>query len=134
MIIEVFSMETKNKHVAIAYDEHGKCILVCKCKTISEQELNKLLNEEEQNKKQAKLKEYHLGQTIQRHDFNFQHLYARDYILAKALYDRFVDRGYIDENKEFDKAFYELIFEDKEISEELVPNEFKTILSKVGNL
>ena len=35
-------------------------------------------------------------------DKKLTHLYGNELLLAKALYDRFVDRGYLDENKEFD--------------------------------
>ena len=42
-----------------------------------------------------------------------------------------MDRGYIDENKEFDKAYYDFIMEGKELDESCYPVEFKTILEKV---
>ena len=59
-------------------------------------------------------------------------LFNNNVYLAKALYDNFVERGYIDEDKEFDDAFYSFMFENQPLDVNKAPEEFKNILRKVN--
>lgn len=100
-------------------------------KNVERKEYNRLLNlqEKSENAKEERwLEQYGVNKDI---DKKLTHLYGNELLLAKALYDRFVDRGYLDENKEFDKAFFDYVFEGKELVEEDYPEDFKKILAKV---
>lgn len=100
-------------------------------KNVERKEYNRLLNlqEKSENAKEERwLEQYGVNKDI---DKKLTHLYGNELLLAKALYDRFVDRGYLDENKEFDKAFFDYVFEGKELVEENYPEDFKKILAKV---
>ena len=50
-------MEIKNKHVAVALDNNGKCEFVAKVKVINDKELNRLINEKEQKKSYENLQQ-----------------------------------------------------------------------------
>ena len=123
----------KDKQVAVVYGENG-CELLAEIKVVSQQEHHKLANEYEKNKSKKQKKENDIDNHLAIHDKDIGHLYNKDFILAKAIYDRGVDRGYIDENKEFDKAYYDFILEEKPIDSKLFPNEFKKILERVEKL
>ena len=55
-----------------------------------------------------------------------------DYFLAKSIYDNFVDRGLIEDDDQFQKEWFDYIFNGEEIKHE--PQEFKDILGKVVKL
>ena len=57
-------------------------------------------------------------------------LLNRDFLLAKSIYDNFVDRGLIEDDLDFQKAFYDFIFEDKQIK--TFPIDFQFIFMKVS--
>ena len=122
----------KEDYLLVAISNNEDKVFVVK--NIAKSEYKKLLNKQDKCEKEQESKELAIDEKLKRHNNNIQHLYNRDFILAKALYDRFVDRGLIDENKEFDQAFYEYILEDKDIDLKLIPIEFNEILDKVGNL
>lgn len=56
----------RDKHVAIAFDENGKCYLVSKVKVIDELTLNKLKNEEHERKAKEQAKEQELKEEIKK--------------------------------------------------------------------
>ena len=127
-------MELKNKHIAIAYDNKGKVIHVCKCKTVSERELNELLNQEQQQRDSIEKEKYVNNEKLKANANSIDKLFRRDLLIAKALYDKFVDRGLIEDDKEFDQKFYEYIFNGKLVKREDYPEEYKTILKRLGEL
>ncbi len=55
-------------------------------------------------------------------------------LFAKAIYDNFVDRGLIENDDDFQQAYYDFIFSDMELDFEQAPTEFKAILNKVVEL
>lgn len=55
-------------------------------------------------------------------------------LFAKSIYDNFVDRGMIENDDDFQQAYYDFIFSDMELDFEQAPAEFKTILNKVVEL
>ena len=123
----------KDKQVAVVYGENG-CELLAEIKVVSQQESHKLANEYEKNKSK-KLKEEQVHKEKTKHlEESVRHLLCRDLLIAKAQYDKFVDRGLLDENKEFDKKFYDFIFENKPLQPSEYPEDFKKILEKVVNL
>ena len=123
----------RDKQVAVVYGEDG-CELLAEIKVVTQLESHKLTNEYEKNKSKKLKKESELESHLNQHDKELGHLFQHELLLAKALYDKFVDRGLIDENKEFDKKFYDFIFEDKQLSQNDYPEDFKKILEKVGTL
>lgn len=121
----------KDKHVAVVYDNENKCCLVAKVKLMSELEYKNALNEVERHKQEEE-KRLHKLEIMELDNFkDICALKSHDIYLAKAIYDKFVDRGYFDDDKEFEKAFYDFMFEDKELNESLFPSEFLKILNKV---
>ena len=123
----------KDKQVAVVYDEDG-CKLLADVKVVSQQEHHKLANEYEKNKSKKLKEEQEHKKKTESLEENVRHLLCRDLLIAKAQYDKFVDRGLLDQNKEFDKKFYDFIFENKALSPKEYPEDFKKILEKVVNL
>ena len=58
-------------------------------------------------------------------------LNERDIFIAKSIYDNYVERGYIDEDEEFDKKFYNYVFNNCAFKEEDLNEDFVKILNKV---
>ena len=130
--------ELKNKHIAIICDEDGNCISLAKAKVVSQQEYNKYANEcEKYNNKKAE-KENYFKSLVEKNSRGIKELSEklskRDFLLAKSIYDNFVDRGLLNDNDKFQKDFYDFIFNGCELKVENTPNDFQAILRKVGNL
>lgn len=117
----------KDKLVAVIV-ENGKCQLLCDVKAIEKQEYNKLLNESESHK--AKL-EYDKENDKAKVDLLMKRVATHELFLAKAIYDNFVDKGLLERNEQFDKDFYDFIFENKEFSFKNSPKEYGDILGKL---
>jgi hypothetical protein len=69
-----------------------------------------------------------------RTEANLNHCNRLQKILAKSIYDNFVDRGLIENDDDFQQAYYDFIFSDMELDFEQAPAEFKAILNKVESL
>ena len=127
-------MNDKKILVNVLYDKNKHCERVSKVLYVSEKEYNALKNEQEkylneQEKKELNDKEWKMSVAN-----NINKLTRRDFLLAKSLYDNFVDLGYINDNAQFQQDFYDFIFNDKDLDIEKAPNDFQIILRKVGNL
>ena len=55
----------------------------------------------------------------------------RDLLLAKSIYDNFVDRGLIENDDAFQQAWYDYFMNDIDLVIEQYPAEFSKILDKV---
>lgn len=127
-------MNDKKILVNVLYDKNKHCERVSKVLYVSEKEYNALKNEQEkylneQEKKELYDKEWKTSIVKHIHE-----LTRRDFLLAKSLYDNFVDLGYINDNAQFQQDFYDFIFNDKDLVVDSTPNDFQIILRKVGNL
>lgn len=113
----------------IAVSTNGKSIAIVK--NVSETEYKKLLNEEHKynanNEQIAKEKETKLYCSAN------EKANEKNFILAKCIYDNFVDRGLIEDSDSFQQEWYDYFFNDKELDLEHAPEEYKKILDKVGN-
>ena len=124
-------MEIKNKHVAVALDDGGKCEFLAKVKVINDREYNRLINEKEQKKAQREQEELELKNQVLDNQEKIRKLERRDLLLAKSIYDNFVDRGLIENDDAFQQAWYDYFINDIELNFELYPIEFSKILDKV---
>ena len=120
--------------VATFYDKENKCQRVAKVKYVEEKEYNRLLNEQEQYLNDQTNKEKHLNDYCNNVTKRLEKLESKDFLLAKSLYDNFVDRGLINDDDKFQKDFYDFIFNGCELDIRNTPNDFQIILRKVGNL
>ena len=100
-------------------------------KSVNEQEYKKLIND--QAKRLAKGEKLALEHNEQHEQLKKGLLKAQrnELLLAKSIYDNFVDRGLIENNDDFQQAWFDYYFNDKEISLDNVPQEYEKILSKV---
>lgn len=119
----------KKKLVAISKDE-TKVLIV---KNVNEQEYNKLLNKEHENDSKRELLEKGFLDELNGNTKTIQKLLTRDLILAKSVYDNFVDRGLIENDDNFQQLWYDFYFNGGELNLSQAPQEYKTILEKVGN-
>ena len=120
--------------VATFYDKENKCQRVAKVKYVEEKEYNRLFNEQEQYLNDQDNKEKHLNDYCNNATKRLEKLESKDLLLAKSLYDNFVDRGLINDDDKFQKDFYDFIFNSCELDIRNTPNDFQIILRKVGNL
>lgn len=128
----------KNSYLIATETEQGKVKQVIKVGSYTEKEYKGLLNDLEVYKvEQKKLKDLEEELNQQHLETTKQHskrLSTHDFLIAKSIYDNFVDRGLLEDSEDFQQAFYDFIFNDKEIEKSIIPFEFETILRKVGNL
>ena len=99
-------MENK-KLIGILYDDNGKCAKVIEIKNVCLNEYNKFV-EQEHECEQNKINEY--VALRKRIGLCFELVETQKLYLAKALFDSFVDRGFIDDDIDLQKQFYEHIF------------------------
>lgn len=130
-------MEIKNKHVAVALDDSGKCEFLAKVKVINDREYNRLINEKEQKKAQREKEELELKNKVLDNQEKINKLNCkvehRDLLLAKSIYDNFVDRGLIENDDDFQQAWYDYYFNGGELPTQDTPDEYRKILLKVAS-
>ena len=123
----------KDKQVAVVYGDNG-CELVAEIKMVTNQQLHTLENDFEKNKSKKAKKQKELLDTIDYHGKRVAHFEKNELLLAKSIYDNFVDRGLIDNDDQFQKDWYDYFLGDsKELNLSKAPNEYKKILEKVVN-
>ena len=117
-----------NKLIAISTNGSNSIALV---KSVNEQEYKKLINDQE--KRLAKGEKLALEHEQQHNniDKKLTHYASLQCVLAKSVYDNFVDRGLIENDDKFQKMWYDFYFNDKELDLNNVPEEYKKILVKV---
>ena len=124
-------METNKKLVAISYAQ-DKCKQVSIVKNVNDNEYAKLVNEQNKYDSDKELETKEIFKRLNCSETLIGKLFSKQVFVAKATYDRFVDRGYINENKDFDKAFYDYVFNGVALNLDNAPEEFKIIYAKVG--
>lgn len=126
-----WGINMKDLLVAIAYQGDKTCKEIYKVMNIDKQEFQRLVNEKNRNKdlelQQLAAREKTINDLKSKVD-------KREFILAKSIYDNFVDRGFIEDNPDFQQMFYAHIFNDAQYDITLVPQEFITILDYLGRL
>ena len=119
-------METRTKLVAVEFNPNGTCKKCLEIRNLTETEYKKLLNESLLSREHGLKKVEEQKQEISDIKVDVEN---NQVLLAKSIYDNFVDRGLIEEDSELQKSFYDYIFEDKLF--ETDNKDFLTILAKV---
>jgi hypothetical protein len=121
--------DLRTRFVAIELNDNGTCKKVLSCVNLTESEYQKLLNESLASKQHGLAKAQKQKKDIE----NICNDIANEYLLlAKSIYDNFVDRGLLEEDEELQKQFYDFIFN----GGDFVPTnpDFMKILNKIrGN-
>ena len=118
------------KHlVAIVYGSNNECISVAKVENISEEKLNKLFNESNKYKENLNKEKENFKEELK--NLLEKGLNAQNSLIAKAIYDKYVDRGLIEQNNDFDNAFYNFIFKGEELKIENAPADYLKILERL---
>lgn len=119
-------METRTKFVAIKYAGDGTCDLVLECKNLTEKEYNKLVNQANVNKDKKILEENDIKKIIK---YLVKQSDRHDYILAKALYDMNVERGFVTLDEKFEEDFRNYLYTGDFPQE--YPSEYELILNGI---
>ena len=117
-----------NKLIAISTNGSNSIALV---KSVNEQEYKKLINEQEKNLSKGEKKAREHEEQHNNIDKELEHFTTLQCVLAKSVYDNFVDRGLIENDDKFQKMWFDFYFNDKELDLNNVPEEYKKILVKV---
>lgn len=117
-----------NKLIAISTNGSNSIALV---KSVNEQEYKKLINDQEKHLAKGESKAREHEQQHERINESLEHLSKHDYILAKSIYDNFVDRGLIENDDQFQKMWFDFYFNGGDIIVDKSPKEYKDILKKV---
>ena len=59
------------------------------------------------------------------------HYASQQVVLAKSIYDTYVDRGLIEKDEDFEKMWFDFYFNEKELNLKKAPQEFNKILVRV---
>ena len=122
----------KGKLVSVSYNDKGECIALFDVKNLDQKEYAKHLNDyHKQEDADARHKKEHLEFAEHFEEHN-KKLTLHDICLAKSLYDNYVDRGYFDEDDDFQKDFADFLFRGSELHLEKAPSEFTKILERLG--
>ena len=114
--------------VAVAYTHDKSCKEIYKVINVDEQEFKKLVNQ----KNEYKDNELKLESEKQKAFIDLKRrVDSREYLIAKSLYDNYVDRGLFEDSLDFQQMFYNHIFHNAEFDLTLCPSEFLTILEFV---
>ena len=117
-----------NKLIAISTNGSNSIALV---KSVNEQEYKKLINDQEKNLAKGEKKAREHEEQHNTIDKKLTHYASLQCVLAKSIYDNFVDRGLIENDDQFQKMWFDFYFNDKELDLNNVPEEYKKILVKV---
>lgn len=118
----------KDLLVAVSYNEEKTCKEIYKVLNVDEQTFKKLVNEKNAYKVE---KEKALNNQATRFNNLNKKVAKHDLLLAKSIYDNFVDRGLLEDNDEFQKLFFDVIFNKADFDLEKAPQEYLTILEYV---
>ena len=121
-------MQEKKKLVAISLKQ-DQVFLV---KNVGENEYKSLLNNQHKYDSEQERKDNEINKKFERQDARLFLLERKSLFLAKAIYDNFVEKGLVDDNDDFQQEWYDYFFNDKPLSIDDCPIEFKKILDKVG--
>lgn len=120
--------------VAISHNEDKVLTL----KNVTKDEYDRLVKKEqelEHNKEREQLvKEKQFNIWKNDVDYKLEKSEKKDLILAKSIYDNFVDRGLLENDDAFQQMWFDFYFNDAKLELENAPEEYKTILKKVGEL
>ena len=117
-----------NKLIAISTNGSNSIALV---KSVNEQEYKKLINDQEKRLAKGEKLALEHEQQHKNIDKKLTHYAGLQCVLAKSVYDNFVDRGLIENDDQFQKMWFDFYFNDKELDLNNVPEEYKKILVKV---
>lgn len=115
----------KDLLVAVAYQGDKTCREIYKVINVDKQEFQRLVNEKNKNK-DSELQAQELKKVA--HDRLVKRTETHAYIIAKLVYDSYVERGYFEPNDLFEQMFYDHIFNGKEFDVSNIPSEYQTIL------
>lgn len=102
-------------------------------KSVNEQEYKKLINDQEKHLAKGQELAFEHKKQHKSIECTLEHFERLHCILAKTVYDNFVDRGLIENDDAFQQKWYDFYFNGKELDLMNVPQEYKKILEKVGN-
>ena len=118
----------KEKLVAIKYDSVNKCEELLIVKNVQDNDYKALKSEENEHKDLEFKKELELNRrlcNLEKDNHN------NSFLIAKNIYDNYVDRGFIEDDFKFQRMFYNHIFNNAEFDLTLCPSQFLTILEFV---
>ena len=119
------------KTIAISTNGSNGISLV---KSVNEQEYAKLINEQAKHLakgEQLAIEHEQKHTSTQQELKHFERLHC---VLAKSIYDNFVDRGLIENDDSFQQEWFDFYFKDFPLCLDNAPEEYKTILRKVEEL
>lgn len=120
-------METRTKLVACEYNDKGICTNVFVVKNLTPTEYKKLVNESNVEKAQNKELQDSILLDIARLHTKNKNLLV---FVAKCIYDSFVDRGFIDDDNEFEIRWHNFIVSGEDIGE--YPPFLSKIIERLG--
>lgn len=125
-------MEKNDLLVAVHVDEKGDCDGVSKVVTLTQSSFNEL---KQQASRHHDIKDKEKQELINRVDKIDKRLSKQEMLnllLAKSIYDNFVDRGLIENNEQFQNDYFNFFMNDVPFSVQNAPNDYVKILAKVG--
>ena len=122
----------KEDKLLVAISTKGKKVALIK--NVTKNKYNELLNEQEKEQLKEDLEKNVIDEELTNHKQAIKRLFLRDMILAKSVYDNFVDRGLLENDDAFQQMWYDFYFNYGDLDLENAPKEYNDILEKVGNL
>ena len=122
-----------DKCVAVITDDNGKCKYVGEVRNVDKNKYNALLNEQCEHEQFLLNERARINNKFANHKKHLTHLENNEKLFAKTIYDNFVDRGFIDNDNDFQQMWYDYFFNNGELDLSKAPREYNIILEKVGS-
>ena len=128
-------MPQRDRYVAFALNEEGKCSECLDVKMVTKEEQNALKNQSAELKAFKKKEEKTHREEHSTIEKSLKHFTMLELVMAKSVYDNFVDRGLIENDDGFQQAWFDFYFNGGELPREKdAPKEYQDILRKVVSL
>lgn len=121
----------EKKLIAIATNGSNAVSLV---KSVDEQEYKKLINLQEKNLANGEKLALEHKKQHESFEKTQKHYTKLELVLAKSVYDNFVDRGLIENDDSFQQAWFDFYFNNAHIPNVNFPKEYQDILERLASL
>lgn len=128
-------MPAKDRYVAFKVGANGQCEECFDVRMVDKEEQNHLKNESEKAKAEKERKEKQHNKEHETIENGLKHFTMLELVMAKSVYDNFVDRGLIENDDTFQQAWFDFYFNGGELPREKdAPTEYQAILRKLGEM
>lgn len=124
----------KDRLRTIVENSKGDIVFFGETKMIDKQEEMSYKNRNEKYKSTCEKQAREHSEEHENIDKQLNHFIDLECVLAKTIYDNFVDRGLIENDDQFQQMWFDFYFNDKELDLKNAPKDFVKIFEKIRGM